>query len=84
MFFATYNITSRSAKSNAIAIWLCQPAVCYINYLYITKTDVLALADSPFTASNSWYNTIVRQQEDLDSSLEFPKVDSACECTPDS
>lgn len=54
MFVPMYGIAGRSAKSNTVTtILLCHPGVQYINNLYITKTDFLSLADSPFTPSNS-------------------------------
>lgn len=54
MFVPMYGIAGRSAKSNTVTtILLCHPGVEYINNLYITKTDFLSLADSPFAPSNS-------------------------------
>lgn len=46
MFVAVQDTVGRAARSVAHAPWLCHPAACYINNLYITKTDFLALADS--------------------------------------
>lgn len=54
MFVPMYDIAGRSAKSNTdTTILLCHPGEQYINNLYITETDLLSLADSPFTPSNS-------------------------------